>query len=674
MSFRFTRRGLPNQTARSSTSLLPASALLVIALTGCEPQSPANTDTTPTANTSTDRVAVASEKLSLQALATAKEWAIDAAQLLPATGDWQGLARIAASPRQGLLLLADDGTVRGQQQGRFDTLDSRDNADGSLWLASYDRVKHQPVVLRLRASEPHFSAPLYLPAMDFGVESVCLYRDADQNLQLFVVGEEGRGEHWLVGHDDQLLATAKPLRQLSLPPSAKFCAVDDQNGDLFVNEEGIGVWRYPAAAETDPVRDIIALVAPHGPLGSADGLAAENGTVLIVDGDNAQLRRYQRDHAQWQALPSLALTDSQQPEQISARISGAQLHLLIRDDETDQFSRTELDWTPTTATAALATDVPARLQTEAVISEGDAADDPAIWQHPTDRSKSRVLATDKKYGLLVYDLDGKQLQALPSGDINNVDIRSGFQWQGKTIDLAVAGNRSFNSLTVYGIDRTSGLVSELANLPVPMQEIYGLCLYSPQAGEIHAIPNDKTGRFLQYRLQESDGKLNHALLREFKLGSQPEACVADDRNRQLYVGEEDVAVWTLAADAMAATTMTEVIRAGAGVEADIEGLGLWQNDRHSYLVISSQGDDSYVVLDATSPYRVRGRFRVGLNAKLGIDGVSETDGLEVSSSNFGGAFSEGLLVLQDGRKRLPQGRQNFKYVAWADVRTALKLD
>lgn len=653
---------------------LAVSALTVLALSACQPASPPTdvaVDTKTPADVST---IAAAEALTLQALPTAKEWAVDAAQLLPASAVWQAFERLVASPRQGLLLLDADGAIRAQLQGRFDTLDSRDNADGTLWVASYDRVRHQAAVLNLSASEPHFSAPLYLPVLDFGVESVCLYRDADQNLQLFIVGEEGRGEHWLVGHGNRLLAEAKQLRELSLPPTAKFCAVDDGDGALFVNEEGVGIWHYPAAAETDPGREVIALVAPHGPLGSADGIAASNGSVLIVDGEQAQLHRYQRQESFWQAQPALALAGSKKPEQLSVRRQAGQLQLLVRDDEDDRFHRATIAWPQVDQQTASLPDVPARLQTGVVISEGDAADDPAIWSHPDVPSKSRILATDKKYGLLVYDLNGKQLQTLPSGDINNVDIRSNFNWQGKTVDIAVAGNRSFNSLTVYSIERATGVVTELGNLPVPMTEIYGLCLYSPQAGEIHALPNDKDGRFLQYRLLAQGGKLRLELLREFKLGSQPEACVADDKNHQLYVGEEDVAVWTLSAKADAPSTMTAVIRAGAGIEADIEGIGLWQGAQHSYLVISSQGDDSYVVLDAKPPFAARGRFRVGINVDAGIDGVSETDGLEVSAGNFGGAFSRGLLVLQDGRKRLPQDKQNFKYVAWSDIHSALKLN
>lgn len=64
---------------------------------------------------------------------------------------------------------------------------------------------------------------------------------------------------------------------------------------------------------------------------------------------------------------------------------------------------------------------------------------------------------------------------------------------------------------------------------------------------------------------------------------------------------------------------------------------------------------------------------MALDARRGIDGTSETDGLEVSAAPLGGAFSRGLLVVQDGYKRLPDGPQNFKYVAWEDVARVLRL-
>ena len=39
------------------------------------------------------------------------------------------------------------------------------------------------------------------------------------------------------------------VRGLSLPPQSTFCQTDDMAGQLYVNEENVGFWRYPADAE-----------------------------------------------------------------------------------------------------------------------------------------------------------------------------------------------------------------------------------------------------------------------------------------------------------------------------------------------------------------------------------------------------------------------------------------
>jgi 3-phytase len=112
---------------------------------------------------------------------------------------------------------------------------------------------------------------------------------------------------------------------------------------------------------------------------------------------------------------------------------------------------------------------------------------------------------------------------------------------------------------------------------------------------------------------------------------------------------------------------------GAQLHADVEGMAIYHGAQRSYLIVSSQGDSSYVVLDAQAPHAVRGRFRVGFNVTAGIDGTADTDGLDVTSANLGGPFARGMLVIQDGYKRLPDGPQNFKYVGWDDVAGALGL-
>ncbi|HEV2950851.1 MAG TPA: phytase, partial [Actinomycetota bacterium] len=67
--------------------------------------------------------------------------------------------------------------------------------------------------------------------------------------------------------------------------------------------------------------------------------------------------------------------------------------------------------------------VGATVETDPVAHGGDAADDAAIWVHPTDPALSTIIGTDKLGGLAVYDLSGAQLQLLdPARRMNNVDL------------------------------------------------------------------------------------------------------------------------------------------------------------------------------------------------------------------------------------------------------------
>ena len=55
------------------------------------------------------------------------------------------------------------------------------------------------------------------------------------------------------------------------------------------------------------------------------------------------------------------------------------------------------------------------VETEPVSTYGDAADDPAVWVHPTDPSQSLIIGANKKLGLEVYDLAGRRIQSSPTG-------------------------------------------------------------------------------------------------------------------------------------------------------------------------------------------------------------------------------------------------------------------
>jgi 3-phytase len=328
---------------------------------------------------------------------------------------------------------------------------------------------------------------------------------------------------------------------------------------------------------------------------------------------------------------------------------------------------------PVGATAPALPWVQPSAQTQPVRGTGDAADDPAIWVHPRLPGHSLILATDKKRGLAVYDLQGQERQFLPVGRVNNVDLRQGLLIDGRRWDLAVATQRDEAAVVLFEVS-SAGRVRELARLPSGLNDVYGVCSGRHPSGGLDVFVNDKDGRVHQLRLLRERGRWRTETVATVRLTSQPEGCVVDEAGRQVFLGEEKRGIWRLPLDRQGRMGDPELVLPVGGVlQADVEGMAVHHGPHGRRLVVSSQGNDRYVVLDADPPYNVRGVFGIGLNVAAGIDAASETDGLDVVAADLGGPYREGLLVVQDGHKRWPMGRQNFKLVPWRAVREALGL-
>ena len=308
--------------------------------------------------------------------------------------------------------------------------------------------------------------------------------------------------------------------------------------------------------------------------------------------------------------------------------------------------------------------VPPRVETEPVPSRGDAADDPAIWIHPDAPERSLVVATDKRSGLVVYDLAGNQVQYLPVGNLNNVDLRTGV-WGRDDLTIAVASARAPNEIVILELEHDTGRLNVVGRGEPVVDEPYGICMYVDDRDRPWVVLNGKDGLFVQFALRED---YSVAEARRWRTETQPEGCVADDDNGVLYVGEEGYGVWRLAADARRPAQLVPFAAIEDGdLTADVEGLALYGTEETHYLVVSSQGDNSYAVYDAASGTHL-GSFRVGDHPQ--IDETSDTDGIAATSTPLPG-FPEGLLVVQDGDN--PGGNQNFKLVSWTDVRRTLEL-
>jgi 3-phytase len=282
------------------------------------------------------------------------------------------------------------------------------------------------------------------------------------------------------------------------------------------------------------------------------------------------------------------------------------------------------------------------------------------------------VATDKQGGLLVYDLAGRELQYLPVGDVNNVDVRSGadgLMLGGRSVSLVVAGNRSSNTLGVYELDPdTRQLTDVLADAIEPELEVYGSCLYrSAESGSLYAFVNSKEGEVEQWELaDDGSGKVVGERVRSLQVGSQTEGCVADDDLGHLYVGEETKGIWKFGAEPDAATSgkLIHATSPSGPLVGDVEGLTIaYGTGGNGYLIASSQGESEYVVYAREGNNEHLGNFSIVSGG--GIDGAEETDGIDVTTADLGPAFPSGVFVAQDGNN--DDGAQNFKMVPFDEV-------
>ena len=250
--------------------------------------------------------------------------------------------------------------------------------------------------------------------------------------------------------------------------------------------------------------------------------------------------------------------------------------------------------------------------------------------------------------------------------MNNVDLRAdGFTLGGRRVVLVVAGNRSSNSIGVFELDPKTRQLRDVAGdaITPDMEELYGSCLYrSAGTGKLYVFVNSKDGTVQQWELlDDGSGRVVGEQVRSFSVQSQPEGCVADDDTGQLYLGEEARGIWKFGAEPDAGDTGSLIAEASPSgpLVADVEGLTIARRDDGTgYLIASSQGDNSYAVFQREGDNGYVGSFRITDGS--GIDGTSDTDGIDVAATPMGASFPSGVFVAQDGEN--DQGAQNFKLV------------
>ncbi|HEX7116677.1 MAG TPA: phytase [Steroidobacter sp.] len=532
------------------------------------------------------------------------------------------------------------------------------------------------------------------------ITGLCSYVSPLTNqVYVYVATDQGQLEQW------ELIAQAESVagrlvREIPAGKGAGHCVADDVNGHLYFSEESVGVWRIGAEPEADSSREVVDLLDPLGGLHEeVKGLAVyriDRNTAYLVarDAGAASFNMYAIGGSDRKQFTISGDPEVGDVEGISIAVAplGTQFlqgMLVLADEDAGDYKLVSLQQLGTSLGLDRGSTVVAEpqsrsrtvqplVETEPVASFGDAADDPAIWVNPRNPARSFVIGTDKKQGLNVYDMQGKLVHSAPDGRMNNVDLRQGFKLGGTTITLVAATNRTNKSIALYRFDPSSPWLTSVADgvLETGLEDPYGLCMYhSRKTGTFYVLANDSAdGKLRQWKLVERNGRVGIELVREIAVGSQAEGCVADDELGHLYVAEEDVGLWKYAAEPDGGDDRTSIDDVENGnLTDDVEGLAIWYGKNGTgYLVASNQGEDNYAVYRREGDNEYLGKFHVIANAAAGVDGASETDGLDVVSGALGPSFPDGLLVVQDGRNLMPSARQNFKYVSWRDVLQSLE--
>ena len=187
-----------------------------------------------------------------------------------------------------------------------------------------------------------------------------------------------------------------------------------------------------------------------------------------------------------------------------------------------------------------------------------------------------------------------------------------------------------------------------------------MCTYtSPTSGKFYAFATQADGNHVaQLELMDSGyGAITAQVVRMMELpvptgdpeDSQSEGIVADRQLGVLYVAmEEEGGIMKISAEPDGGSVFELVHSIDEEyLKPDIEGLTIYYGPGETgYLLVSSQGDSTFAVLERSGANDYIGSFVVTDNDS--IDQANESDGADVMNVYLGPQFPYGLLVVQDG--------------------------
>ena len=305
-------------------------------------------------------------------------------------------------------------------------------------------------------------------------------------------------------------------------------------------------------------------------------------------------------------------------------------------------------------------EVNADVETEPVFAGDDAADDMCVLENFNNPESSLIISSDKKYGIIVYDLEGNKLYDYEVGRINNVDIIPFKSGQDKYL---VAGtNRTYNSIDLYIFSSNGELEKNIVREVVPsLKDVYGITFYDDKYNT-YVFVSDKKGNVEQWSFNNDESNPEIKFERKLKFSSLVEGLVADESKGKIYIGQERKGIWELNAFPSLDSQKKLIFKKSKNFKPDFEGLALRDDGNgEGYLIASVQGSNGYLIIDRKS-LLAKIFFRIIDGDK--IDGTTETDGIDVSSIRTS-KFPNGFFIAQDDDN---DGlNQNFKLVDWNKI-------
>jgi 3-phytase len=241
----------------------------------------------------------------------------------------------------------------------------------------------------------------------------------------------------------------------------------------------------------------------------------------------------------------------------------------------------------------------------------------------------------------------------------------------------VASNQTNNSIVVFKVLQPNCELEVISEEPIisSVDDVYGLCLFKDKlSGRFFVFVNGKGGIVEQWELLSTPAqKVMVERLRTFNLASRAKGMVADDELGYLYIAEEGECIWKYNArpnTEMKPKRVEMSDTTNSQIAYNIVGLTIYYTKAgRGYLIASSQGNSSFALFRRDGFNKYLGNFRI-LDGS--VDGVQESNGIDVINRSMGSKFPKGLFIAQDGQNidDSTQVNQNFKLVDWEDIATS----